>query len=1044
MMSRIVSRTLLMGAMAIGAVALAETAANQGGRAPSATATDTAKPASVPVVESESRSAKPYGLKQRTTWTNTRLVGTPDPPPPYTVERAFPNLKFDHPVFIAQEPGTDRMLVAELSGKIRVFPLSKPQPEHVSLFLDIKRQIYAFSFHPQYEQNGQLFVFSPQDPADKSPKKQSRVSRFVATGKPRKGDPKSEEVLIEWLAGGHNGGEALIGPDGYLYVSTGDQSGSDDGNNTGQGVDDLFSVIMRIDVDHPDPGKAYGIPADNPFVDFPGARPEIWAFGFRNPWRMSFDQKTGQLWVGDVGQDLWEMIWLVERGGNYGWSAREGDHPFHPNTKIGPGPISPPVVEHHHSEARSITGGYVYYGPRFPELNGVYVYGDYEFGTIWGVKHDGQKVLWKKQLADTSLKIPSFGVGRDGEFYALDHQSGEVHRLVRRQASRSDGQFPRKLSETGLFASTADHVLAPGVIPYSVNTAQWLDGAQAQRFLGLPGSLQFKVNPAGAGSAAWGLSDGSVVAETISMEMETGQPESRRRIETRVLLRHDGHLAGYSYVWNAEQTDAELVEARGRDLTLQIKDRELAESARRRTWHVPSRNECMFCHSRASGFVLGLSTQQLNRQHTYAGGSDNQLRVFSHIGLLSQRLIAEQKSEPAKDGSQPKDKQAAKPDKAARTTPEDYPALPNAYDRQADLNARARAYLHVNCSVCHVSAGGGNAPLQVRYDRKILDLGLINEKPIHGDFGITDAKIVTPGDPYASVLFYRISKLGRGRMPHVGSLVADQEGIALLHEWISRLKPDGTLAPPQDAPSPASANMVAKLRDWPRLSSEERTAQTRQWLSSTRDSLMLTWLIAGGHEPPKTRGAIVSAGVGQPNPRVRDLFERFVPEEQRVVRLGDQIRAADILALQGNAVRGRKFFLTASAAQCRNCHRVGDVGGSLGPDLTAIGKRLKPHELVESLLEPSKKIDPKFTTHVVLTEAGRVLTGVVIKKTKEQIDLSVLEAGKNVVLQLPRSEIEDMLPQKKSMMPDGLLRGLTAQEAADLLAFLISLRGTQP
>ncbi|MCP3692833.1 MAG: PQQ-dependent sugar dehydrogenase, partial [Planctomycetaceae bacterium] len=173
------------------------------------------------------------------------------------------------------------------------------------------------------------------------------------------------------------------------------------------------------------------IPQDNPFVDYPGARPEIWAFGFRNPWRISFDSKMGGLWVGDVGQDLWEMIWLVQRGGNYGWSVQEGAHPFHPNQPIGPGPILPPVVEHHHVECRSITGGYVYYGEKFPELDGVYFYGDYQYGMLWGVRVDGQQATWHEVLANTALQVSSFGVSRDGDIYMLDYLSSGIYELTR-------------------------------------------------------------------------------------------------------------------------------------------------------------------------------------------------------------------------------------------------------------------------------------------------------------------------------------------------------------------------------------------------------------------------------------------------------------------------------------------------------------------------------------------------------------------------------------------------------------------------------------
>jgi hypothetical protein len=191
---------------------------------------------------------------------------------------------------------------------------------------------------------------------------------------------------------------------------------------------------------------------------------------------MSFDPETDRLWVGDVGQDLWEMIWVVERGGNYGWSVQEGAHPFHPYKKLGPGPILPPVAEHHHTECRSITGGYVYHGEKFPELRGVYVYGDYEYGRIWGLRYDGQKVTWTEELADTVNRIASFGVSRDGEIYFIDYMAGELYTLQRAPAGEANEQFPRKLSETGLFTSTIDQTVAPGVIPFSVNTPVWSDG----------------------------------------------------------------------------------------------------------------------------------------------------------------------------------------------------------------------------------------------------------------------------------------------------------------------------------------------------------------------------------------------------------------------------------------------------------------------------------------------------------------------------------------------------------------------------------------
>ncbi len=313
-------------------------------------------------------------------------------------------------------------------------------------FSSYSRAISAFSFHPKYAENGFIFVFSHVDPKVKAEEQKSRVSRFqVEKGShPPRCRPESETIIVEWPGGGHNGGEAIIGRDGYLYIVTGDSTGGSDPKGTGQGVDDLLSVMMRIDVDHPDPGRAYSIPKDNPFIGMPGARPEIWAYGFRNPWRFSFDPETGQPWVGDVGQDLWEMIELVDRGSNHGWSVMEGTHPFHASKPRGPTPFVPPVVEHHHTECRSITGGYVYQGAKFPELRGVYLYGDYQYGKMWGLRYDhkAKKVTWHQELADTTVRISSFGIGRDGSFYALDYDRGEIYQLERRPPDGADAAVP--------------------------------------------------------------------------------------------------------------------------------------------------------------------------------------------------------------------------------------------------------------------------------------------------------------------------------------------------------------------------------------------------------------------------------------------------------------------------------------------------------------------------------------------------------------------------------------------------------------------------
>lgn len=962
----------------------------------------------------------PFGIKERIPWTTSRVAGTPEPPPPYTVERIFAPLTFKAPVCIAQEPGTNRILVAELEGKIYAFPKDNPTEESKELFLEIPRQIYSFSFHPDYAANGEFFVFSPRDQRTTEEEQQSRVSRFRTNREgPRKSLPESEEIVIEWLAGGHNGGEAMIGPDGYLYLCTGDSTSGSDPKGTGQGVEDLLSVMMRIDVDHPAEGKKYSVPSDNPFVHVPGARPEIWAFGFRNPWRFSFDRQ-GRLWCGDVGQDLWEMIWIVEKGGNYGWSVQEGSHLFHPEKPVGPGPIIPPIIEHHHTECRSITGGYVYYGDKLPELKEMYVYGDYEYGMIWALHHDGKQLTSHQLLADTALRIATFGVTRDGEFLVVDHTSGEIYSLVKAPETSDHGKFPRLLSETGLFSNTAEHELSPGLLRYDVNSPQWIDNGIKDRFLGLVGESKIAFVETNKDATTWGFDDGTVVAETISLEMEEGNPASRRRIETRMLVRQQNHWLGYSYLWNDQQTDAQLVEPRGMDLPLLIKSKQGSGETREQTWHVPSRSECMICHSRAAGFVLGIHTIQMNREFDFGGVKDNQLRAWEHVGLFKEPL--------------------GKP-------PGEFPVLSPYADESRNLNDRARSYLHVNCAVCHVSDGGGNARMVLRHDTKPEETKLFNERPMHGDFGLSGAHVITPGDPFNSVLFYRLSKLGRGHMPHVGSLLPDERGLELIYRWIKEMPPATVEQTGNtDQPSPSLAEENAKLQGLLRSLLAEDDASVKRdellenLLSTPRGAFMLARKVVEGEVSAETKSKVIAQGARHPNPNVRDLFERFLPESQRTRRLGEQVDVVALLARPGDPEKGRQLFQQAAVLQCKNCHRLKNEGGTLGPDLADVGKRYKRAEILESLLEPSKKVDPKYVTHLLVTTQGQVLTGTLAEKTEKESVLNVIQDGKAVQVRVPNEEVDELLPQKASMMPEKLLRDLTIQEAADLLEFLTTLK----
>src|SRR5262249_2829079 len=275
---------------------------------------------------------------------------------------------------------------------------------------------------PNFEKNRQCFVcytIRGVNSGQRNLEDGSRVSRFTVTkSEPPRIDPASEEIVLAFLQGGHNGGDIHFGHDGMLYISTGDAANPNppDPLNTGQDISDLLSSILRIDVDHKDPGKNYAIPKDNPFVSMPRARPEVWAYGFRNPWRMSVDRQTGELFVGDVGWELWESVHRVERGGNYGWSAMEGPQPIKSGV-IGPTPIHPALIELPHSIACSVTGGFVYRGKKFPELRGAYIFGDWETRRLWAARFNGDRTKEMPEITRPSVRIVAFGEDHSREVY---------------------------------------------------------------------------------------------------------------------------------------------------------------------------------------------------------------------------------------------------------------------------------------------------------------------------------------------------------------------------------------------------------------------------------------------------------------------------------------------------------------------------------------------------------------------------------------------------------------------------------------------------
>jgi len=728
-------------------------------------------------------------------------INVPDAPPATTIglQNAFPGLVFEEPTCMATPPGdTKRLFVCQKRGLLRVIPdVTAAVPEALT-FLDLrsvtKRDsesgLLGLAFHPNFASNRYFYVFYSTGIGGR----QQRVSRFTAhPTNPNMALASSELILISQAdrRDNHNGGDLHFGPDGYLYISVGDEGGANDEYDNGQTITkNLFAGILRIDVDkkpgnispthHPaiptDNGVArFSIPIDNPFVhtsvggdwdgtyngimvdDLESVRREFYATGLRNPWRMSFDPQSGELWCGDVGQAGREEINIIERGGNYGWAFREGSIAGPKHSRMPSGFLdqfhNPPVWDYSRGtgalQGYSVTGGRFYHGTRIPALTGKYIFADYAASRVWSLQRNETGPPTVTRIASRS-GITAFGSDPSNQDILLaDYSQGRILRLV---SNTVTGQFPATLSDTGLFADLDDLSPAPGLIPYQINLPFWSDHSVKRRWFMIPDGTS---RLTWAKDDPWTLPTGMIWVKHFDMEMVRGNPATLKRIETRLLVRDTTGVYGVSYHWNDEGTEASLASDMGEDFNLEITANGQSSTQR---WRIPGRGECRICHTPQAGHALSFNTRQLNITGFIARLHGNQLELLDEHGFFT--------NSPGSANLLPRH---VRPD-----------------EEQFSREARVRSYLEVNCSNCHRDGGGTPGEWDGRIELPLAETGLIGGIPLNNG-GDPHQRLVVSGEPSRSVLVHRTAASnGFTRMPPLGSNVIDQDGVNLLTAWIAQ------------------------------------------------------------------------------------------------------------------------------------------------------------------------------------------------------------------------------------------------------------------
>ena len=665
------------------------------------------------------------------------------------LENVLPSSTLSRPVAMVQPPNdSTRWFVVDNDGKVEKFNHGSPFTSAGTL-VDLTDRVLrsldgtirnalgllSIAVHPNFNSNGYVYLYySAQGPSADFPLV-ARLARYTSTDNGQTLDPNSEQIIFEIPRDTvfHWGGQMWFHPvNGYLYMSIGDGGQS----ASSQNYDDLNGSFIRIDVDS---GSPYSIPPDNPFVNNPNRRGEIYAKGLRNPWQWSFDSLTNRIFLGDVGAANWEEINEIKAGQNYGWPIKEGFACFNATTCNSTG-LTDPVVAYPHGVAgfTAVLGGYIYRGSEMPNFYGKYIYGDIT-GQIWTIDPDDPNPT-PDLVLDAGPFYYGFAEDHNRELYLLGDDS--IEKLKQTAGSNGGGnQIPSLLSQTGCFDSTDPLVPNSALISYDLNAPLWSDNAEKQRWMRLPNNGKITVTS----THDWTFPIGSVLVKNFKIQ--------NKLIETRLFVRHDnGDWAGYTYEWNNNETDATLLPSEGK-----------SKVVANQTWSYPSRSQCVQCHTPQAGFTLGPETAQLNMDlptHSLTQ-SPNQLTELANMNIFANGNFSD---------------------------PTALPKLAFINDESQTKHWRARSYLYSNCAMCHQPGGPGRGPEDFRYTNTDAQINAINVDPAVDDLGINDGKLIFPGQPNKSIMSLRMHSLdSEVRMPSLGTTIVDEGATDIVDQWITSL-----------------------------------------------------------------------------------------------------------------------------------------------------------------------------------------------------------------------------------------------------------------